>query len=229
MGGGTQLGTEQVFCDLAAITCRQLCISQDWTGTVLNRSIQGLIDHVGIGNVSTEHLLEQLNATLQLSQSVATAWSGGATLDCVITLLQQQDQALRRVSPLVSQDEREHLRSAPFVASSLLDNLPTKLELRDKVISGQRDYALYRCSAPFAVSKYVLPHIDQRRLHPCHDGMLLCRCRPHVHIPFWSVGNIVQDVTFANEEDDYTGCDYLCPRTLVAVSPTVARPLTLAL
>ena len=39
--------------------------------------------------------------------------------------------------------------------------------------------------------------------------------------------DIVQDVTFANEEDDDTGRDYLCPRTRPPVSPTVARPLTL--
>ena len=37
-----------------------------------------------IGSISTEQLLEQLKATLQLSQSVATAWYDGATLDCAI-------------------------------------------------------------------------------------------------------------------------------------------------
>ena len=47
-----------------------------------SRSIHGLIDHVDIGSVSTEQLLEQLKATLQLSQSVATAWYDGATFDC---------------------------------------------------------------------------------------------------------------------------------------------------
>ena len=80
------------------MTHRRLCISfQDWTGTVLNQSILGPIDHVGIESVSTEQLLEQLIATLQLSQSVATALSDGATLDCAITyniLLHQRDQAL---------------------------------------------------------------------------------------------------------------------------------------
>ena len=174
---------------------RQLCISfQDWTGTALNRSIQGLIDHVGIGNVSTEHLLEQLKATLQLSQSVATAWSDGATLDCAVAyniLLHQRDQVLWGVSSLGSQDEWERLRTAPFGASSLLDELPNKLQLWDKVDSRQRDNALYRGSAPFAVGKHMLLHIDQHRLHPCHDGMLLCRCRPHVHIPFWPVGDVI--------------------------------------
>ena len=82
-------------------------------------------------------------------------------------------------------------------------------------------------SAPFAVGKHLLLHIDQYRLHPCHNGMLLCRCRPHVHIPFWPVGDIFQDITFASQEDDDTGRDYLCPRTRAPVSPTVARPLTL--
>ena len=50
-----------------------------------------------IGSVSTEQLLEQFKATLQLSQSVATAWYDGATLDCAIAynnvLLHQRDQA----------------------------------------------------------------------------------------------------------------------------------------
>ena len=105
--GGARLGTEQkYFRDLAAMTRRRLCISsfQDWTGAALNRSIQGLIDHVDIGSVSTEQLLENLKATLQLSQSMATAWSYGATLDCAIaynTVLHQRDQALRGVSPLL--------------------------------------------------------------------------------------------------------------------------------
>ena len=81
------------------MTRRWLGISsfQYWTGAALNRSIQGLIDHMDIGSISTEQLLEQLKATLQLSQSVATAWYDGATLDCAIAyniLLHQQDQAL---------------------------------------------------------------------------------------------------------------------------------------
>ena len=85
--GGARLGTEQkYFRDLAAMTRRRLCISsfQDWMGAALNRAIQGLIDHVGIGSVSREQLLEQLKATLQLSQSGATAWYDGATLACAI-------------------------------------------------------------------------------------------------------------------------------------------------
>ena len=114
--GGARLGMEQrYFRDFAAKTRRRLCISsfQDWTGAALNWSIQGPTDHVGIGNVSTENLLEQLKATLQLSQSVATAWS----------------------------------------------DLPTKLQLWHKVASRQRDNALYRDSAPFAVSKTrAAPH-----------------------------------------------------------------------
>ena len=62
-GGGVRLGTEQkYFHDLAAMTRRRLCISsfQDWMGAALNRAIQGLIDHVGIGSVSREQLLERL-------------------------------------------------------------------------------------------------------------------------------------------------------------------------
>jgi len=142
--GGTRLGTEQkYFRDLTYMTRRRLCTSfQDWTGAALNQSIQGLIDHVGIGNVFTEQLLEQLKTTLQLSQSVATAWSDGATLDCTIAyniLLHQRDQALRGVSRLVSQEERERFRTAPFGSSSLFDELATKLQLRDKVASRQRD------------------------------------------------------------------------------------------
>ena len=128
------------------MTRRRLCISsfQDWTVAALNWSIQGLIDHVDIERVSTEQLLEQLKATLQFSQSVATAWYDCATLDCAIAyniLLHQQDQALRGVSPVVPLEEREHLRTAPFGASSLFDELATKLKLRDKVASRQRDSA----------------------------------------------------------------------------------------
>ena len=140
------------------MTHRRLCISsfQDWTGAALNRYILGLIDDVGIGSVSTEQLLEQLKATLQLYQSVATAWSDGATMDCAIAykiLLHQRDQTLRGVSPRVSQEERERLRTAPFGTSSLFDELATKLQLRDKVASRQRDYALYSGSAQFTIGK----------------------------------------------------------------------------
>ena len=86
-GGGARLGTKQkYFRNIAAMTRRRLCISsfQDWTGAAFNRSIQGLINNVDTGSVSIEQLLEQLKATLQLSQSVATAWHDGATLDCTI-------------------------------------------------------------------------------------------------------------------------------------------------
>ena len=110
-------------------------------GAALNRSIQGLIDHVDIGSVSTEQLLQQLKATLQLSQSVATAWYDGATLDFTITyniLLHQRDQALRGVSPLVPLEEQERFRTAPFGALSLFDELATKLQLASR----QRDYTL---------------------------------------------------------------------------------------
>ena len=138
---------QKYFRDLAAMTRRRLCISsfQDWTGAALNRSIQGLIDHVDIGSVSTEQLLEHLKATLQLSQAVATAWYDCATLNCAIAyniLLHQQDQAVRGVSPLVPLEERERCRTAPFRASSLFDELATKLQLREKVASRQRDYTL---------------------------------------------------------------------------------------
>ena len=49
----------------------------------------------------------------------------------------------------------------------------------------------------------------------------------HVHIPLWPVRDVVQDVTFASQEDDNTGHDYLCTRTRALISPTAARPLTL--
>ena len=143
------------------MTRRQLCISsfQDGTVAALNRSIQGLFDHVDIGSVSAEQLLEQRKATLQLSQSVATAWYDGATLDCAIAfniLQHEQDQALRGVSPLVPLEEREHFRTAPFGASPLFDELATKLQLRDKVTSRQRDYTL---SEPFNVGETrAAPH-----------------------------------------------------------------------
>ena len=131
---------------------------------------------------------------------MATAWSDVATLDCTITyniLLHQWDQALRGVSPLVSLEERERLRTAPFEASSLFDELATK----------------HSCGLRFT--------------DPRHDGMLLCHCHSHVSSPFWPLEDMVQDVPFTNEEDDDTGYDYLCPRTQAPVSPTVMRPSTL--
>ena len=84
----------------------------------MNRSIQGLIDHVSMKNVPAESLLEQLRAALQLSQSVA--WSDVAALDCSMAfniLLHQWDQALWDASPFLSQDEKESLRTAPFGSS----------------------------------------------------------------------------------------------------------------
>ena len=116
-----------------------------------------------------------------------------------------------------------------FGASSLFDDFTNKLQLWDKVASRQRDNTLNRDLTPFAIGKHVLLHIDQHRLHQCHDGMLLCRCRPHIHMPFWPIGDVVLEVTFANQENDDTGRDYLCPRNRAPVSPTVARPLTLDL
>ena len=121
---------------------------------------------------------------------MATAWSDGATSDCAIAyniLLHQRDQALWGVSSLGSQDERERLLTAVFGASSLFDDLRTSYSCGTRWSVGGRENALYRGSAPFAVGKHVLLHSDQYRLHPCHDGMLLCRCRPHVHVPFWPV------------------------------------------
>ena len=98
------------FRDLAAMSPQRLCISsfQDWTGAALNRSIQGLTDHVGIINMSTEYVLEQLKATLQLSQLVVAVWSDDATLDCANAynvLLHQRDQTLQGVCSLGSQGE----------------------------------------------------------------------------------------------------------------------------
>ena len=51
-------------------------------------------------------------------------------------------KALRGVSPLVPLEERERFRTPQFGASSLFDELATKLMLRDKVNSRQRDYTL---------------------------------------------------------------------------------------
>ena len=216
------------------MTRRRLCISsfQDWTRAALNRSIQGLIGNVGIESVSTERLLQQLKATLQLSQSVATAWSDGATLHCAIAyniLLHQRDQALQGVSPLVSQEERDRLRMVPFGASSQFDELATKLQLRDKVASRQRDYALTHSGDRHRLPsiKHVLLHIGQHRLDPRLDDRLLYHCRSHVSSPFWPPEDVVQDVPFTNEEDNGTGHDYLCPRTQTPVSPIVMRPLNL--
>ena len=123
---------------------------------------------------------------------------------------------------VVSVEEREHLRTAPFGAYSLFNELATKLQLRDKTASQQRDYSLYRVSAPFTVGIHVLLHIGQHRLDPCNYGRLLCQrhCRSHVSSPFWPLEDMVQDIPFTNEEDDDTW-------TRALFSPIVTRPSTL--
>ena len=134
---------------------------------------------------------------------------------------------LYRLQHLATSMGPSSMRSLFPWVSSLFDDLTNKLQMWDKVASRWRDNALYRGAAPFAVSKHVLLLIDQHRLHPCHNGMHLCGCHPQVHIPFWPVGDVVQEVTFANQENNDSGRDYLCPRTRAPVSPTVARPLTI--
>ena len=140
--GGAQLGTEQkYFRDLAAMTRRRLCISsfQDWTGAALNQSIQGLIDHVDIGSVSQNscwNSLRQLYSCLNQGQQLGTMalpWIAPSptTSYCINGT---------KLSPLVPLEEREDLRTAPFGASSLFDELATNLQLRDKVGSQQQDY-----------------------------------------------------------------------------------------
>ena len=91
--------------------------------------------------------------------------------------------------------------------------------------SRQRDYALYRGSAPFTVSKTRAT--PQHRLDPHLDGRLLCHCRSHVSSPFWPPEDVVQGVPFANEEDDDTGHDYLCPKTQTPVRPIITQPSNL--
>ena len=79
---------QKYFCDLATMTRRQLCISsfQDWTGAARNRSILGLIYHVGIGSVPQNHCWNSLRQHYSyLSITVATAWSDGTTFDCAMT------------------------------------------------------------------------------------------------------------------------------------------------
>ena len=93
------------------MSCRRLCIMsfQDWSGAARNRSIQGIIDHFGAGTSSAESVLHQLQSTLQLSQSIAAAWSDGAVPDCAVTYnvsLHQRDLTLHGASSLSSQDER---------------------------------------------------------------------------------------------------------------------------
>ena len=163
---------------------------------------------------------------------MATAWYDGATLDCAIAyniLLHQQDQALRGVSPLVPLEEREHFRTAPFGASSLFDELTTKLQLQDKAQSATRLYPIEGARHLLPSVKHVLLHIGQHRLDPCNDSRLLyqCHCRSPFSSPFWPLEDVVQDVNFTNEEDDDTGQDYLCPRTRAPVSPIIMRPSTL--
>ena len=88
--GGAWLGTEQkYFCDLAAMTRKWLCISsfQDWTGAGLNRSIQGLIDHVDSGQWTLEAYPQNscLNSLRQL-YSCLGQWHllGPMVLPCIV-------------------------------------------------------------------------------------------------------------------------------------------------
>ena len=148
------------------MTRRRLCISsfQDWTGAALNRSKLGLIDHVGIGSVPQNNCWNSLRQHYSCLSQLSWYYSH----NCMVRwhyiglrhhLQHQRNQALRGVSPLVSQEERERLRTAPFGALSLFDELATKLQLRDKVASQQRDCALYRGSAQFTVGKTrATPH-----------------------------------------------------------------------
>ena len=90
-----------------------------------------------------------------VSQSMATAWSDSANLDCAITyniLLHQWDQALWGVSSLGSQEERERLRTDAFGASSLFDDLANKLQLWDKVDSRQ--------TIPYTGAQYLSPSVN---------------------------------------------------------------------
>ena len=75
--------------------------------------------------------------------------------------------------------------------------------------------------------KDVLLHFGHHRLDPRHDGRLLCHCRSHVSSLFWPPEDMVQDFPFANEENDDTGHDYLCPRTQTPVRPIITRPSNL--
>ena len=215
--GGARLGTEQrYFRDPTAMSCRRLCISsfQDWTVAALNRSLQGLIDHVSIGNVSIEHLLEQLKATLQLSHSVATAWSDGATLDCAIAyniLLHQRDQALRGVSPLVSQDELECLRTGSFGASSLLYQPSYSCGTRWPVVNETMHYTGARLSCLKEVRRMKTGHrslISQllTRYSPLHDG----ECGKHSVIsPSRHLGHFIDLVDAYFHIPIYKGCQKL--------------------
>jgi len=68
---------------------------------------------------------------------------------------------------------------------------------------------------------HVLLHIGQHLLDQHLNGILLCHCCSHVSSPFWPPEDGVQDVPFANEEDDDTGHDYLCPKTQTPVRPII--------
>ena len=119
----------------------------------------------------------------------------------------------------MTHDERERLRTYPLGTSSVFDVLPRNLQLWDNVASRQRGNDLHGGSAPFAANK---ARITQHRLEQRHDGMILCYRRPHVHSPFWSLEDVVQNVPFTTEKDGDTEREYLCPRTQAPVSPTVA-------
>ena len=83
------------------------------------------------------------------------------------TWLHQRDLTLRGVSPLLSQDqdERESLRTASFGSSSLFDELPTGLQLREKSLVGNG-------KMPCTVPQHAILHLGLCNLPPVLVGQL---------------------------------------------------------
>jgi len=126
--------------------------------------------------------LEQLKATLQLSLSVATAWSDGATLDCAITysmLLHQRDHALRGVSPHVSQEEWERIHTAPFGAYHYSTNSQRNYSCGTRWPVGNETMHYTGDRHSLQSVNHVLLHIGQQLLDQHLNGILLRYCHSH--------------------------------------------------
>ena len=114
-------------------------------------------------------------------------------------------------------------------ASLLFDELATKLQLRDKVASRQRDYSLYWDSAPFTVGKTrAAPH----RLAPARSAQLWQAAMPMPlsfsrQQPFLATRGRGSGLPFHQRRGRRHRSGLPVSQTRALVSPIVTRPSTL--
>ena len=125
---------------------------------------------MGIGSVSTEQLLEQLKGTLQLSRSMATAWTDGATLDCAKGIKHYEESLPVCFNRNGSVFARLHLGLRHYSTNSQRNySSRTRWAVGNEIMHYTGD----RHRLPSV--KHMLLHIGQHRLDPRLDGRLLCQ------------------------------------------------------